>query len=63
MRSHEEGPPDGSRDRLRGERYELCARGADGSGTWANARPLPPSLNLNAVQFAVLGIPGGEIIP
>ena len=22
-----------------------------------------PSLNLNAVQFAVLGIPGGEIIP
>ena len=38
MRSHEEGPPDGSRDRLRGERYELCARGADGSGTWANAR-------------------------
>ena len=25
--------------------------------------PAPPSLNLNAAQFAVLGIPGGEIIP
>ena len=30
----------------------------------AGGRMLPaPSLNLNAVQFAVLGIPGGEIIP
>ena len=63
MRSHEEGPPDGSRDRLRGEIKDLCVSGADGPVTWANARYLPPSLNLNAVQFAVLGIPGGEIIP
>ena len=29
----------------------------------ARGRKPAPSLNLNAVQFAVLGIPGGEIIP
>ena len=48
-------------------RRRILAREAptDGPGRWANARLrlLLPSLNLNAVQFAVLGIPGGEIIP